>query len=239
MYRIVHFDTLPSTNTYLKQNYKNYDDKTVIICDSQTQGHGRLGRNWESSKDSITMSILLKPNIPIDSLARLSLMTSAVVFEVISKKLNNVKIKWPNDILINNKKISGIILESVISNKVEALIIGIGININQEKFLMDLDSKATSLFLETNIKFNIMTIIEEVIENFEKTYQEYLDNNHNYLNICRMRSAIINNNITINNEDVYVLDIVDNGNLLVKGINGLIYEVSYGEVSLSNIYNKR
>lgn len=236
MYRKVYFDSLPSTNTFLKQNYKNYEDKTVIICDSQTQGHGRLGRSWESSTDNIALSILLKPQISVDSISRLSLMTSAVIFEVINKLTNNVLIKWPNDILVNSKKVSGILLESIISSKVEALIIGIGVNVNQASFSEDLNKKATSLYLETNTKYNKMTIIDDIITTFDKFYRKYLSDKHNYLDICRWHSAIISRNISVNNEDVYVLDIKDNGALLVRDANGLINEIAYGEVSLTNEY---
>lgn len=236
MYKKIIIDTLPSTNSYLKQNYGHYDDKTVIICNYQTDGHGRMGRSWESSTGNITLSILLKPKVAITSLAKLSLMTSASLYQVISKYVSNVKIKWPNDILVNNKKVCGILLESIISDKVEALIVGIGINTNSHGFSFEIKNKATSLYLETNHEYDNIKIIDEVIDAFNNLYQEYLDNNHNYLNICRLHSSIINRHIKINDENVYVLDIVDNGNLLVRNNNGMVFEVGYGEVTLTNEY---
>ena len=236
MYRKVYFDTLSSTNTYLKQNYKEYDDKTVIFCGNQTNGHGRLGRNWQSNNGNVTLSILLKPEILIESVSRLSLMTSVVIYEVVSKYVSNVQIKWPNDILVSNKKISGILLESIISNKIEALIVGIGLNVNQKDFPVDLKTKATSLAIITEETFDVAIIIDDIIKTFDYFYQDYLKGNHSYLNTCRVHSSIINNNVKINNEYVYVLDILDSGNLLVRNYMGIEYEIAYGEVTLNEEY---
>lgn len=236
MYKKIIFDTLPSSNAYLKQNYRQYEDKTVIICDKQTDGHGRLGRNWESSSDNIALSILLKPQVPIASLSLISLMTSAAIFNVISKYVDNVKIKWPNDILIGKKKVCGILLESIISNKVEALIIGIGINVNGKNFSLEVSKKATSLVLENKKSYDKMILIDEVIAMFADFYQAYLNNDHTYLDICRKYSSIIGRNVKINDEDVYVFDIADNGNLKVRKFDGAIDEVAYGEITLTNEY---
>src|SRR5690554_5559179 len=145
MFKKFYFDSLPSTNTYLKKNYHKYDDKDIIIANEQLQGRGRSKRNWdtESGKD-IAMSILLKPK-DIKSISLLSLLTSAAVYDVIKTYSLDVKIKWPNDILVNNKKISGILLESVYKLNFEAVIIGIGINVNSTNFPTEILNKATSL----------------------------------------------------------------------------------------------
>lgn len=238
MYKKVYFDTLSSTNTYLKHNYKNYSDNTVLICKEQTGGHGRLGRSWVSSTDNISLSLLLKPFIKINQIARLSLMTSAVIHEVINKYTDNVLIKWPNDILVNKKKVSGILLESIYSDKIEAIIIGVGINVNTTVFPDEIASKATSLKLETDKDYDLESIIDELITTFDRYYQKYLLDDLEFLNICRKYSSVINKMIRINDEEVFVLDILDNGSLLVKNEVGLVKEISYGEITLKDEYKR-
>lgn len=235
MIKKVYFEILPSTNTYLKENYHKYDDKTAIICHQQTNGHGRLGRNWDSErKNSITMSILLKPKTS-KNIALLSLLTSAALFDVIKNYHNDTKIKWPNDILVNNKKISGILLESIYKNKFEAVIIGIGINVNNVYFPKSINHKATSLKKELNIQFDIEEIINQILFNFEKYYKDFLKDNNSYIDICRKHSAVIGKDILINGQKVKVIDILDNGNLLVYDGNKTI-DFSYGEITLENSY---
>lgn len=236
MFHKLYFDTLPSTNQFLKDCYQKYFDHTVIICNNQTSGRGRENRRWEAKiNESLSMSILLKPDIPPESAAKISLMTSAAVFKVISSIINNVSIKWPNDILVNDKKVCGILLESIMSNKVDALIIGIGININNKVFPKHLSQKATSLFLETHEVNEKEIIIDEILKWFEYYYDEFLKDNHSYIDICRKYSSVIGKNIIINGNNSYVLDILDNGNILVKQGNDNI-EYSYGELTLEQMY---
>ena len=236
MFHKIYFDALPSTNQFLKENHQRYFDHTVIICNNQTHGRGRENRRWEVEVNaSLAMSILLKPDIPPESAAKLSLMTSAAVFKVISSTISNVSIKWPNDILINGKKVCGILLESIMSNKVEALIIGIGININNKDFPKHISQKATSLFLETKEVYDKEIITDEILKWFEYYYVEFLKGNHSYIDICRKYSSVIGKNIIINGNNSYVLDILDNGNILVRQGNDSI-EYSYGELTLEQMY---
>ena len=130
---LLYFDTLPSTNLYLKENYQTLEHLTSIVAKHQTAGRGRLGRNWCDS-DDLLMSILLKNDLNPSSLDSLSLVICATIYNVLSKYTTGLEIKWPNDILYKGKKICGILLERVISNRVECLIIGFGININHHDF---------------------------------------------------------------------------------------------------------
>ena len=236
MFKKIYFDTLPSTNQYLKDHYQEYYDHTVIICHNQTNGYGRINRKWEMNpNESITMSILLKQDIAPEEAPKLSLMTSVAVFKVISSLVNKVMIKWPNDVLINDKKVSGILLESVMSTKLEALIVGIGINVNNGIFPDNLNSKATSLKLETRDNYDMEILIDEILKWFDYYYNDFLKNHHSYLKICRKYSSVIGNSYLINGKSAYVLDILDNGNILVKHGNDNI-EYSYGELTLEDSY---
>lgn len=234
MYKKVYFDTLPSTNTYLKENYQAYEDKTVIICNNQTSGHGRLNRQWEMEPGkNIAMSILLK--LKIKDISRLSLLTSAAVFLSLKKYTNNLQIKWPNDILLNMKKVCGILLESIFREQLEALIIGIGINVNCNYFSDEITNKATSLKIELHKEFKLDNIIDDILMNFDSLYEKYLQDKHDYIKICRQYSSVIGKDVIINNKCVKVLNILDNGNLLID--NGKFHEeLSFGEITLEKSY---
>jgi len=236
MFKKIYFDTLLSTNKYLKENYHKYSDHTVIICHNQTNGYGRFNRAWEmKTNDSIAMSILLKPNKAIEGVSRISLLTSAAIFKVISSFTDKVKLKWPNDVLVNGKKISGILLESIISNDLEALIIGIGVNVNNDNFSCEVTRKATSLKIETNETIDLEIIIDEILKWFDYYYKLFLEDKHSYIDLCRKNSSVIGDRYLINGRVITVLDILDNGNILVKDGNDNI-EYSYGELTLEEIY---
>jgi BirA family biotin operon repressor/biotin-[acetyl-CoA-carboxylase] ligase len=181
---------------------------------------------------SIAFSILLKPS---QEIARLSLLTSAAVFLALQKYTNNLQIKWPNDILLNGKKVSGILLESIYNNKFEAVIVGIGVNVNNDIFSENIINKATSLKNELNREFSLDSIIDDILNNFMVLYKQYENNVHHYLDICRNNSSIIGKNVYLNGKKVKVLGILDNGNLYVDDGESK-EEIAYGEVTLENNY---
>ena len=235
MYKIIKFDTLDSTNLYLKQNYNQYDEFTVITTDNQTKGKGRMQRVWNSNKDDLTFSILLKPNIDSSNLPLISLITGASLCNVINKYIKS-QIKWPNDILVNSKKLAGILVEGIYSNKTEAIIVGIGINVNSVDFPSDLIIKATSLKKELNKDINKDNLLNEIIKEFISLYNKFLNNDNAYINIVKNNNYLKNKKVYINNNEVEVLDITNKGNLLIKE-NEEIKEIYFGEVTLEKIYN--
>lgn len=235
MYKIIKFDTLDSTNLYLKQNYNQYDEFTVITTDNQTKGKGRMQRIWNSNKDDLTFSILLKPNIDSSNLPLISLITGASLCNVINKYIKS-QIKWPNDILVNSKKLAGILVEGIYSNKTEAIIVGIGINVNSVDFPSDLIIKATSLKKELNKDINKDDLLNEIIKEFISLYNKFLNNDNTYINIVKNNNYLKNKKVYINNNEVEVLDITNKGNLLIKE-NEEIKEIYFGEVTLEKIYN--
>ena len=154
-YYILHFPVLDSTNTYLKDNQSNLDDFTFAITDYQTKGKGRQGRTWLAKEnDNLLFSLLLKNKGILSYGPILSLVAAVSICEVLenSYSLNNVKIKWPNDIYVNGKKICGILLEGELPHYI---IIGMGINVNQKEFLGEYRINPTSLSLEINRNINL------------------------------------------------------------------------------------
>lgn len=236
MYKIINFPTLSSTNQYLKENYKKYDEFVVVTTDNQTNGKGRMDRVWNSSKDDLIFSILLKPKFDSSKIPLISLIMGASLCNVINK-YQNCSIKWPNDIIINDKKIAGILVEAISSYEIDAVIIGIGINVNSEKFPSDLIIKASSLKLETNKLINKQILLDEILKEFLRLYFLFIDNDYEFLNIVKENNYLKNKNVYINDKEVKVLDINNSGNLIILEDN-TIKEIYYGEVTLNKIYKE-
>jgi len=237
MYKIINFDTLPSTNKHLKENYQNYDEFTIITTDNQTNGKGRMTRAWNSTKDDLTFSILLKPDIDSSYISQIPLIMGAALCRIINKYIKS-EIKWPNDIIVNNKKIAGILVEGITSNKVEAIVVGVGINVNSTSFPNDLLIKATSLKKELNKTIDKEKLLYKIIKEFIILYIEFLNGNGKYLDICIENNYLKNKQVYVDNELIEVIDINLNGNLLIKDSNNNMKEIYYGEVTLNKIYEE-
>jgi len=172
----IYLDEVVSTNLYLKEN-RELPNGTVVLAERQTGGRGRKGRKWVSPKyKGLYFSVLLKKDIELKTLSLFSLIFPLTVREIIQKYTRKkVYIKWPNDIYIGNRKLSGTLIETEIEgNSINNLIAGIGININSDREdLKDVLDIATSLYIEEEKKFDrgkilaeILNLLEEKIENF-------------------------------------------------------------------------
>ena len=232
-YKYLYFESISSTNTYLKENYNQLDEFTVAYTYHQTNGRGRLGRTWEGSKDNIAFSILLKPKK--QDIAILSLLTGLAVSNAIDTYIKTL-IKWPNDIIINDKKVCGILAESIISNQIDAYVVGIGININQTDFPLDIKDKATSIKLNINRDVNRKEVMEKVIECFDDLYNRYLNNDYGFIEEIRNKNYLLGKTGIINNKKCKVVDIDKDGNLIVIDENKELIKVLSGEFSLQSFY---
>lgn len=164
---ILTFDALDSTNIYAKQHIETLTHGTVIRARYQTAGKGQLNRKWLSNaNENLLFSIVLKPLIDQD-LKHFEWMTIQTLIAFLASFSLDAVHKIPNDILVNGKKISGMLIESKYSDqKVDYLIIGIGLNINQTSF--PLLPNATSLSLVTQKTYDIDLIFQSLIQLFEK-----------------------------------------------------------------------
>lgn len=241
---LIFFDEIESTNDYLKENINQFSEGTVVVSRSQTKGRGRRGNNWENGADEgIFMSILLKPNQKINSALRISLVCALSIFHSLEFTKLPIKIKWPNDLTINSKKVGGILTEIVSIEDVDSiensLIIGIGINVNNTSFPDEIKDNATSLKLEkgNDEDFDIADIIALICKNVEKSYYTYLserfkffidDYKQNCSNIMQEVKLIYSDK----EETGTVLDINRDGSILFKSYSGEIKSVSSGDVSL-------
>jgi BirA family transcriptional regulator, biotin operon repressor / biotin---[acetyl-CoA-carboxylase] ligase len=236
---IIHFDTIDSTNNYAKIIANDKEDGTIIISEEQVSGRGRLGKQWHSKKyDGIWMSIILKPNIsPMDA-PFITLIAGASIVKALNNLGIKASIKWPNDIIISGKKICGILTElSAEIERVNYIVLGIGINVKTLDFPDDIVNVATSIRKE-GYNISRVDVIRNIISEFEKIYTDYIDNNDKTktLEISRNHSAVIGHDIyTIRNnekEKVKCIDINEDGNLVVEDEKGSIKEIISGEVSI-------
>jgi len=193
----LHFETIDSTNDYLSNNYTELEDMTVVTTDYQTHGKGRLSRTWYGDEKSIMCSVLLKKNLNNIPLNILPLLVAKSLHQVLSKYHNNIKIKWPNDLLINGLKLSGILIKSIFEgNQVLAIIIGFGININQTEFDEEIKEIATSLYLEKKKYYDKDLILEKLLKQLESDLRNAKENRQNIIDYCNAFSAINNKEIS-------------------------------------------
>ena len=164
------YEEIESTHKYLKENQQKYKEKAVIIANRQTGGIGTKGRSWfTGSSNNIAMSILYRPMCDIKDLEGLTVKIAKILQEEIQNLYKiELKIKEPNDLMLNNKKICGILTETnIIGNKINYLIISIGFNVNEIYFPEELENIATSLKKETGKEFNKQEIIQRFIKVLE------------------------------------------------------------------------
>ena len=172
---IVYFKETDSTNTRAKDLAGNgAPEGTLVVCEKQTKGRGRKGRNWFSpSEQGIYLSLILRPTISLGEAPMITLLTAAAVAEtILSLTQLEVKIKWPNDILVNGKKIAGILTEiSTEMDAIDYIVVGLGMNVNTPSFPGDIREKATSVFIETGKHFPRVLLIGEYLKWHEKYYE--------------------------------------------------------------------
>ena len=170
--KIEYFKKIDSTNTYAEKIANNPGESgTLIITDIQTNGIGTKGRRWYTGEaNNIAMSIILKPQCKIDNLKGITVKIAKCIKKAVQNLYNiELEIKEPNDLILNNKKICGILTKiSTIGEKINYLIIGIGLNVNEEDFNEETIKIATSLKKEFNKEFSREDIIIKIIEILEK-----------------------------------------------------------------------
>ena len=222
-YHLLHFKEIDSTNNYLKNSYQLLSDFTFASTDYQSRGKGRNDRVWSSEAgENLMFSFLIKNEELLKKSTILSILTGVEVAKEIEKYgIDNVSIKWPNDVLINDKKVCGILLEGQIPNY---LVIGVGLNVNQKAFPDGLRRPATSLSLELKNDVNIDELKERLFSNIVNNLtdikeSEYIDyfRKHNYLQNKRVR-VVINNEIFVGEvvgiDDSFCLQVLSSDMLL-------------------------
>lgn len=175
-YRIIHYDTVASTNDIAKEiAKKNREEKIVVLAEKQTSGKGRLGRRWISPKGGVWLSLILRPKLSLEDASKLTFIMSLSVAETIRNMFGlTAEVKWPNDILIKNRKICGILAEANSEDQtLESIVVGVGINANVDlgAFPASLRSGLTSLRRELGHEIKRRDLVQRLLQTFERNYQ--------------------------------------------------------------------
>ncbi|WP_113672429.1 biotin--[acetyl-CoA-carboxylase] ligase [Vallitalea guaymasensis] len=244
--KIINFDKLDSTNQQAKKlALEGASNGTVVIAEEQTAGKGRRGKMWVSPPGTgIWMSAILRPSVMPENASMLTLVAGLAVCKAVREITNlEASIKWPNDIVVNGKKICGLLTE--MNSEIDFInfvVVGIGINVNIEKFPPELDNIATSLMIEGNQSYQRKILVKRTLEIFEDYYKKYLETedltkiieeyNEHCINIGRkVRVTGRKQDITGN-----VKCVTNKGELIVTDQQGEDIVVTSGEVSVRGIY---
>lgn len=240
---IQYYESIESTNKLAKEIAQNKGTQgTVIISEEQTQGRGRLGRSWTSPKGKgVWMSIVVKPEIdPIDA-SKITQITAASVYSALSEMKIETQIKWPNDIILNDKKVCGILTEmSSEMMQINYMVVGIGINVNLdlENIPQDIREKATSLKIETGQEIDRKELIGRILNKFEYFYDLFVKQGDisEAIYICREKSILLGKKIRVIERKQELqreaVDLTENGELIVRDEFGNTSIVISGEVSV-------
>lgn len=244
--KVVCYKETDSTNNRAKEaGEKDGAHGTLFVADKQSAGKGRRGRTWESPAGaSIYMTILLRPDISPDSAPMLTLVMGLSVAEGIREVTGaDAGIKWPNDIVVNGKKICGILTEMTTEiDYINYVVIGVGINANQKEFAEEIKETATSLCLATGKVCRRSELIAAVLKHFEKNYELFL-NTGNLSGLQTKYDALLVNrgrNVRVlepgNDYSAVAGGINETGELIVTLPDGERKCIFSGEVSVRGIY---
>lgn len=229
----IHFDTIDSTNKYLKDNYEKFDSFTFVSADYQSEGKGRENRTWLANKnENLLFSVLIKDNQLINYYKSISLVSAVTIFNYLKTLgIKGLSIKWPNDVFVNDCKICGILLEGSIPNY---LVVGIGLNVNQIEFDGKYRIEPTSIKKELNKTLELNDIRDILYNDLISDFNKLKNNDSSYLNIIRNNNYLLGKekNVVLNGKEIKakVVGINDNNDLLVE-IDNKIVPIFSGEIN--------
>lgn len=253
--KVYYYDVTGSTNNDAKRCGEEGDPHgTVVVADIQNAGKGRRGRGWQTlSGTALAFTILLRPEFAPDKASMITLVMALSVAEAVEEVLEGAKdavttIKWPNDIVLNKKKICGMLTEMTMTpemGEIQYIVVGAGINVNNaspEEFSEEIRKTATSLRIETGRQVGRAGLLEIILLKFEENYATFLKT----LDLSGLKEAYQGHLQGVGSE-VRVLDpageytgishgINDKGELIVEKENGEKVQVYAGEVSVRGLY---
>ena len=235
--KIFYYDTIASTmDRAIDLGMGNAPQGTIVIAETQTKGRGRLRRSWVSPRyKGIYFSLILKPKISPNQAPILTLLAAVSVCEAIKEISGlDVKIKWPNDILINHKKLGGILTElNAEMDEIRFVVIGIGLNINNDR--RSLIKGATSLKEEIKEELGRAKLLRKLLEKLEDNYRDLAEQSHRgIIEKWRCLSSTLGKRVEIISHRKQLqgvaIDIDIDGGLLLRDDSGLIQKVMAGDL---------
>lgn len=242
--RNIHYQESVESTQKIAHQFASEDvpEGTVIIAEEQRSGKGRMNRNWHSPKyTGIWMSLILRPNIPLTNAPQLTLLTAVAVVQAMEEITGmQPEIKWPNDILLHGKKVTGILTElQAEADRIYSIIIGIGMNVNQrkEEFPDELQEIASSLAIEKGETISRAALIRSVFKHFEKLYLLYLEQGFFPIKLLWESYAVsigkeLKARTLTNVIEGTALGITDEGVLKIEDQSGVIHHVYSADIEL-------
>jgi BirA family transcriptional regulator, biotin operon repressor / biotin---[acetyl-CoA-carboxylase] ligase len=243
--QVIHYEeSVPSTQKIAHDLAGNGAvEGTLVIADEQTAGRGRLMREWHSSLgNGVWMSLILKPHLPPQKAPQFTLITAVAVVQAIEEVTElQPQIKWPNDILINGKKVTGILTElQAESDKINSIIIGIGMNVNHsiDHFPDEIQSIATSLAIEQGAQLSRAKVVQTILERMESLYTLYMKEGFTPIKLLwesyavsigkRIRARTINGTI-----EGTALGITAEGVLKIEDQAGIVHQIYSADIEVN------
>ena len=225
-YKITCLQEIDSTNAYAMRNLANLSDQEIIVSNRQTAGKGRLNRSWLSDRENnVYLSIVLKPcekvgnNLPLVNLTQ---YMSVILCKILENYGVTAEIKWPNDVLVNGKKIAGILSQvSVQGDKFKGIVLGVGVNLNLTQEDLDkINQPAVSLNLLLGKPVHKDSFVEKILDNFFENYKLFLKQGFPFIkNEYIKRNNFIGKQIAVNTpcscETGTVQGVRDDGSLVI------------------------
>jgi BirA family transcriptional regulator, biotin operon repressor / biotin---[acetyl-CoA-carboxylase] ligase len=235
-----HFESVSSTmDEAFRLALAGAPEGALVVAEAQTKGRGRMGRNWSSPKGrGIYFSLILRPKLPPAQAPVLTLLAAVAISEAIEKVVPRVKarIKWPNDILVDGKKLCGILTELCAeTDRVQFVVVGVGLNVNNTP--AQLLPEAVSLRTATEAVYPRVLILQEILRHFEKHYNAFLKSgNSGLLAEWKARSATLGCKVRFTERGDHFVgvaeDLAEDGGLLVRMPDGKLLKRVAGDVLL-------
>lgn len=242
--QVHYYDTVESTQLVAHELVRSgAPDGTVVIAEHQSAGRGRMMREWESSEGKgIWMTVIIRPNVAPHQAPQFTLVTAVAIVQAMKACFNNFtpEIKWPNDILVNGKKTTGILTEMVAeADRIQALLIGIGINVNQqpEDFPDELQNIATSIAIEEGEQIERVHFVANVLDFLEHYSDHYVKNGFGMIKtLWEQSSGTIGKQVKATTLREVVegeaISITESGVLEIRQANGEVKSVYSADIEL-------
>ncbi len=235
-----HFETLNSTNDLAKElAAQGAPEGTLVVAEAQTGGRGRLGREWESPPGvGVYASLVLRPLLPPMELPQITLTTAVAVVRAVRRVGGMAPgIKWPNDLLVNGKKLGGILTEmETESDRIRHVVVGLGLNVNNPAFPPGLNATATSMALAAGRQFSRVELLKAWLEELETLYDRFLNQEFaEILEEWKGAAVTLGRAVTVRQGPREIsgqaLDVAPDGALLLRTASGEVVRVTSGEIT--------
>jgi BirA family biotin operon repressor/biotin-[acetyl-CoA-carboxylase] ligase len=235
------FPEVESTNTLaMEMAASGADEGTVVIAETQSRGKGRIGRKWLSPRGNLYLSVILRPKIPINKAPMITLMGAVATSTAIRKQCGALAvIKWPNDILIRGRKVSGLLTEmNAEQDRIRHIVLGIGVDVNMDidDLPVEVRRLATTLAVECGRKVDRLSLLRQLMRELDAWYQVYLTAEKYMLAEWKMLNVTIGNSVAVSGAGEtfqgLARGIDDEGRLVVEIADGTLCTVAAGDVSL-------